>query len=180
MKCPKCNIKLYDKCCPRCGYLENGNKVNLNGLPDKYVDEKNINKNFDKLYRNENRIVPTLLGGIYLAFYKCIFTSLFINIIEFLVFMLTNYYIGRIPYFNAYVPVIIFILFIIFRFILGAISNTIILFYDKLKIKYFKKKHPSNYQKYLYKYKNTSVIAVILYIILFIFMFLFLFTDTFK
>ena len=40
MKCPKCNIKLYDKCCPRCGYLENGNKVSLKDKPEKYIDEK--------------------------------------------------------------------------------------------------------------------------------------------
>ncbi|MBP3766381.1 MAG: hypothetical protein J6G98_04295 [Bacilli bacterium] len=180
MKCPNCNIKLVDKCCPRCGYLENGNKVSLKEKPEKYIDEKNINGNFDKLNRNENSIVPMFLGGIYLAYYKCIFTSLFINLIEFLIFMLTNYYIGRIPYFNAYVPVIIVLLFIAFRFIMGSISNTIILFYDKLKIKYYKKIHPHDYQKYLFKYKNTSIIDVVFYIILFMSMFLYLFTDTFK
>lgn len=180
MECPKCNIKMYDNCCPRCGYLANGNNINLKDKAEKFIDEKNINNNFDKLYRNENSIVPTLLGGIYLAYNKCVFTSLLINIFEFLVFMITKYYIGRIPYLSAYLPVIFVILFIIFRFIVGAVSNTIILFFDKLKIKYYIKKHPSNYQKYLYKYKNTSIIAVIIYIILFISSFLFIFTDTFK
>ncbi len=179
MKCTKCNIELIDGCCPKCGYLMNGNKVSLENRPEKFIDEKNINSDFDKLYRNENSLVPTLFGGFYLAFHKCALSALLINLIEAVSMCLIRYYIGRIPYFGAYAPTIIFILFIVFRMLFGAVSNSIILFWDKIKINCYKKRHSENYQKYLYKYKNTNIFGVLIYLPLYLFIFLYFLTDAF-
>ncbi len=167
MKCPKCNTKIFDKCCPRCGYLINGININLKETPEKFVDEKNFNKDFDKLYRNENSIYPMLFTGYYLAYHKYMLTGLLVIILKWACVIGLELYLSNIPIIGAYTEIIVLFFLIIYHFFIGATSNTIILFYDRYKIKSIKKRHPQDYEKYLYKNTSTSIVPLLLIVLIY-------------
>ena len=170
MKCPKCNIDLYDKCCPRCGYLENGNKVSLKDKPEKYIDEKNFNRKFDILNRNGNKIYPFIFTGYYVAFHKYLITGLLIILIKWLcVFGLVSVF-SSIPYIGEYTFLIIFIFLFSYHMLIGATANTIILFLDRCRIKLIKKRHPKDYPKILYKNSSTSILPLLLIVLIYTFL----------
>jgi hypothetical protein len=145
MKCPKCGGKIFDKCCLKCGYLINGNNINMKEKEDKNIELKIMHgNNYNIMLYNSNWYIPFIFGPLYLSYMghiivSCITVSLNILLIPF---------IGR----NVNIllqPIygLIIMIYILFnRLIYAIFSNNICLKLDQIKIDKLKRKYPKNYR----------------------------------
>lgn len=165
MICPKCNSKIVNGCCIRCGYIDSGNKIQNGDMDiDKYSDMKMFNKDFDKLNRNKNSFVIFLLGPLYFSYMGYFFIGTVLGLIDYLLFyILMN---------NTFIFSFVFITYLyIFlnRIIYVVFSNYICILIDKYKIKRIKKKYKDNYLSKLKKYKHHKIyllFTMLLYILI--------------
>ena len=85
MKCIKCNGKIVDGCCVRCGYLENGNQIKTK-VKDKNEDLKLFNKDFYIINQNKNLLLVFILGPLYFSYRGYFFIGTILGIIDYLIF----------------------------------------------------------------------------------------------
>lgn len=167
MNCKKCNGKIIDGCCTKCGYLNSGNKI-ISNETDKNEDLKLFNKDFNIISENKNLLLVFLLGPIYFSYRGYFFLGTILGIVDYLIF----YYIM-----NA-LDVFVFILggfgfavayILINRVLYIIFSNYLCILIDKFKVKRIKKKYKENYKNELKYYKHNKwylLITIIIYIIL--------------
>lgn len=162
MNCPKCNVKMVKGCCLKCGYMENGNVIREHEPIDNHVNEHLFNKDFDKMYRNENSLLPLFLGGLYVSYRGYLIIGIIINVLELVCFNILIRTLNGIYILMAFTPIIFLLTFIFERLILGAIENSLCLYLDNLKIKYIIKRKKDNYKKYLLRHKNRHILYIII------------------
>jgi len=167
MLCPNCKIKIKNNCCLKCGYMTNGNNVNLEYKNnDKLKDLRLYNKNFDIYYRNENYIWPLLLGPLYLSYRGNLILGTILGLID---CWLVNSILETIsiPVIGGFSIYLLIFYLIVSRIIFGTTFNALCIQLDKLKIKYIKNKYPKDYKKKLLKHKNRIIyvlISILIYV----------------
>ena len=57
MNCPKCNSKMIDGVCIKCGYMENGLNIKVN-YDEKKSDLELFEKDYDNMMHNKGLIKP--------------------------------------------------------------------------------------------------------------------------
>lgn len=171
MMCPKCNFKLVDGCCVKCGYLSNGNQVKNVDI-DKNEALKLYNKNFEDIVRNKNLILITLLGPLYFSYMGYFFIGTILGIIDTLVFIniphIYNLIFNTNNLFTITSPSIQ-IYIIINRLMYILFANYICLLIDKIKVNYIKKKYKENYKYKLKNYKHRKLyllLTILIYVVL--------------
>jgi len=166
MICPKCNGKIVDGCCTKCGYLENGNRIENNNI-DKNEDLKLFNKDFEIINENRNLLWVFILGPLYFSYRGYFFLGTILGLIDYFIF----YY-----FINTSIMVLVFgitmigpIYILINRLIYIIFSNYICLLIDKIKIKRIKKKYKESYKEKLKEYKHNKyylIFSIIIYLAL--------------
>jgi len=166
MICPKCNGKIVDGCCTKCGYLENGNRIENNNI-DKNEDLKLFNKDFEIINENRNLLWVFILGPLYFSYRGYFFLGTILGLIDYFIF----YY-----FINTSIMVLVFgitmigpIYILINRLIYIIFSNYICLLIDKIKIKRIKKKYKESYKDKLKEYKHNKyylIFSIIIYLAL--------------
>lgn len=170
MNCPKCNGKIIDNCCVKCGYLTNGNKIENREI-DKNYELKLFNKDFDIINRNKNLFLVFILGPLYFSYRGYFFLGTVLTLIDFLYFFYSSSFISILLSLKGiwYSNVIAIIITIIFsRLFYIIFSNAICLLIDKYKIKKIKNKYKCNYIDKLKNYKHHKyylIFTVVLYLI---------------
>ena len=171
MICPKCNFKLVNGCCVKCGYLSNGNQVKNIDI-DKNEDLKLYNKNFYALNQNKNLLLITLLGPLYFSYMGYFFIGTILGILDFISFIslpvLYNLMFNTNNVFSITSPSVQ-IYIIINRLIYILFANYICLLIDKIKVNYIKKKYKDNYKEKLKNYKHKKyylLLTLLVYVIL--------------
>lgn len=137
MRCLRCNSELYKGTCIRCGYMENGNTINISeNEEEKFYDQKLFNEKFDKLYRNENTLLPFILGPLYFSFRGHLLFGTLLGILDFLFLScLFNIFLPLVPIINN--TITYFLLIILNRTIYATLSNCFCIVIDKLKIFFY-------------------------------------------
>ena len=172
MNCIKCNGKIVDGCCIKCGYLDSGNQIE-NIQIDKNEDLKLFNKDFDIIIQNKNLLLVFILGPLYFSYRGYFFLGTILGIIDYLIF----YY--SMNLFNILVIIfggfqISMICFFINRLIYIIFSNYLCVLIDKFKIKKLKKKYKENYKDKLKEYKHNKYYLLITLLIYFILIMMFI------
>lgn len=167
MNCKRCNGKIVDGCCVKCGYMDNGNNIQ-NIEVDKNEDLKLFNKDFNIIVQNQNLLLIFILGPLYFSFRGYFFIGTILGILDYLLF----YYIMDL----SKILIIVFggfqigmINFFINRLIYIIFSNYICLLIDKLKINRIKKKYKENYKEKLKNYKHNKyylLLTLLIYLII--------------
>ena len=163
MKCDKCGGQIIDGCCIKCGYLENGNKIEIKESC-KNEDLKLFNKDFSIISENKNLLLVFILGPLYFSYRGYFFIATILGILDYLLFY---YSMNSIPYIillisNSFIGVLYFF---INRLIYIIFSNYICILIDKLKIKRIKKKYKENYKQKLKEYKHNKYYLLITFVI---------------
>lgn len=130
MNCPNCNQKMkHEKDfyqCLRCGYMSNGNTINLEEHKEsdlkKYLGEK-----FETVNYNKNFFVTFLFGPFYLCYKKCFWSGFLL--LELDIFLS----IGSALLTSS--TVIMWSILIFMHIIYGIILNEVYVFLIKRKIK---------------------------------------------
>lgn len=174
MICPKCQRELKDGCCLKCGYMDNGNSIDLiKKEENKFEDMQLFNNDFDKMYRNENSIFPLIFGSYYLSYRGYLILGTLLGILDpFLCILIGNKL--RSPYFQftGHYSMIFYI--ILTRILYGTTFNALCITLDKIKIKWLKKIYKDKYKERLIKHKsrlfyvflNFLIYAIIITIII--------------
>ena len=167
MNCPKCNSKLVDGCCIKCGYLSNGNQI-CNRNIDKNEDMKLFNKGFDKINLNKNLLLVFTFGPLYFSYMGYFFVGTILGVLDYFLFyfVMNNIEIsisifGTLPFGLLYL--------FINRLFYIVFANYICLQVDKVKIKIIKNRYKDNYKEKLnaHKYhRHYLLFTIIIYIIL--------------
>ncbi|MBR6690538.1 MAG: hypothetical protein IKL65_04335 [Bacilli bacterium] len=169
MKCSRCNGKIVDCCCVKCGYLENGNKIENKEI-DKNEDLKLFNKDFDIINRNKNLLLIFILGPLYFSYRGYFFLGTILGLIDLFAFYYSMNLLSIAIFIFGSTYVSLFYL-LINRLIYIIFANYICVLIDKLKVKRIKKKYKEDYKNKLKEYKHNKyylLITLIIYLILFI------------
>jgi len=166
MNCSKCNGKLLDGCCTKCGHLQNGNKITKNHI-DKNEDLKLFNKDFNIINENKNLLLISILGPLYFSYRGYLLIGTIIGIIDYLLF----YYLMNVFDFVIFITgttsfTISYLL--MNRLIYVIFSNYICILIDKFKIKRIKKKYKEDYKNKLKEYSHSKINLLITLLIYFI------------
>lgn len=167
MNCPKCNGKIIDGCCIKCGYLSNGNKIK-NVEIDKNEDIKLFNKDFEVISQNKNLLLIFILGPLYFSYRGYFFIGIILGIVDCLLF----YYLMNISEILVFIFgsfQIFMIYFSINRLIYIIFSNYVCILIDKFKIKSIKKKYKECYKEKLKQYKHNKfylLLTLLIYVML--------------
>ena len=169
MKCPKCNLELNKGICLKCGYMENGYKIEKDKENDKYKDIRIYNEDFDVMNQNTTKIQNLILGPFYFAYRNHLYTGIIISIIDLLILIfeinlqnaLTT--LGSIYNLFAFFNIVFYP--IINRMIYMGFSNIICLKLDEINMK--KIQNQENYTQKLEKHKSTSIIKILINVIIY-------------
>lgn len=168
MNCPKCNSKLVDGCCIKCGYLNNGNQIENKNI-DKNEDLKIFNKDFDRINLNKNLLLVFILGPLYFSYMGYFFLGTILGILDYLLF----YYVmnnidtsisllfGTLPFGLLYI--------FINKLFYVVFANYTCLLIDKIKVKIIKNKYKENYKEKLKEHKYHKyylLFTIIIYMVL--------------
>lgn len=130
--------------------MENGKTINLKEKENKkYEDIRLFNEKFDIMYRNENAIIPILIGNFYFSYQGYILLGTIFGIFDYFLFLSTVNLVAS----SFTTPIMIILYIIISRVLYGTLSNAICLQLDKLKIKMIKKIHKDCYKQKLLKHR---------------------------
>ena len=167
MNCSKCNGKIVDGCCIKCGHLDNGNNIQKKEV-DKNEDLKLFNKDFDIIAQNKNLLLIFMLGPLYFSYRGYFIIGTILGIIDYLML----YYIMNL----SEILIIIFGSFQILmlylsinRLIYIIFSNYLCIIIDKIKIKRIKKKYNKKYKEKLKSYKHNKyylLLTLLVYLII--------------
>lgn len=176
MLCPNCGMKQKGDYCIHCGYMSNGNFIDTKKKIEAPLLEMYLGKKYDTIIRNNNFLVPGILGPVYIFCHKFYFVGIILILIDFLVsifFLVLNhaflfYYI--VEFYN-------YSYWIINKIVWATIGNMI---YVKLlikKIDKFKEKNPTDYkEKIEEQYKKDTKLLKTKYVLFgLIFYFLFMY-----
>lgn len=170
MNCPKCNSKMIDNCCIKCGYMSNGNTVTMKSI-DKNNDLKIYNENYDVMLHNSNSLIVFMFGMSYLAYGGYVFYAIVGGILEFFLFFAYTYLISYIPLGNFFHFLSMLMYIIITRYLCASFLNSLCLYLDKRNIDKLKEKY-KDYKGRLVKgvhgYKGILLVWFIYFVILFI------------
>lgn len=163
MICPNCNIKMVNGCCIKCGLLEGGNYIRHDELPSKYDDIRIYNKDFDKMYRNENWYISFLLCNFYYSYRKHIIIGTIFGIIDLLLMFLIVIIYNKLNITNSYLLIYILIIYrILIRTMYATISNSICLYFDSKNLK--KGEYKKIGRSYIYLLINILLYLIPIYI----------------
>lgn len=154
MKCLKCGMRMYKGCCPYCGYMENGNTVDTKKKIELSLLEVYLDKNFDKIIRNQNWFITGLLGPTYLfchGFYGIGFILILLDSLCSSFFMV---FIQALTFNAAFLVTTVALIlncgyWLVNRLFWATFTNLI---YERLLVKRInriKKKYPNDYRKRL-------------------------------
>lgn len=170
IKCPKCQSEVLDDCCIKCGYMINGNMVKLEEAPDKNLDLKLFDKDFDKICRNENYYIPLIMGPLYFLYRSNFWLGFLFVIADFFLLIFVFYIIS---YLKMLAHFLLMLYIVINRIMYAAFANELCIFIDKIKIKKIKKKYGQKYREKLLSHHNRIFFVILtleIYILLFILM----------
>lgn len=167
MNCPKCNSKMIDNCCIKCGYMMNGNNVTMKSI-DKNNGLKIYNDNYDIMLHNSNSLMVFIFGLPYLAYDGYIFYGLLGGILEFSLFMMYSYLISYIPLGNFFQFSSMLMYIIITRYLCSSFLNSLCLYLDKRNIEKLKKHKDYRLVKSVHGYKGIFLVYLIYFIIIFL------------
>lgn len=146
MKCPKCNFSMVNGCCLKCGYMLNGNYVNKNEIKRELTDIELFDSDYDKMNRNSNWYLPFILGPFYFS-YKGFFLLGFFGV-------LFDYGVRVLATLTPIPNPIIFMYFIINRFIYLIFANPFCLYMERKRINKIKANSINSYKDILKKNHN--------------------------
>ncbi|MCM1370922.1 MAG: hypothetical protein NC181_03420 [Clostridium sp.] len=178
MLCPKCNSKIINNCCIKCGYMLNGNYVGKVSKIDKFEDQKLYNNSFDRMQRNKNKFLIFLFGPLYFYYRNHFIFGIIISALDIFI----SYFICSLTkqFFTLYLyelgQFLISLMFLFKRFLYTIFSNTICLKLDNIKIKKIKY-NKNNYKNILINHKDKSLIIFIIGLIFNLLLFIILYTD---
>ena len=172
MKCPKCKSKMIDGVCIKCGYMKNGESVNITYDYQK-SDLELYEKDYDKMIHNKGLLKPYLLGCLYIGYKGHLITGVLLSFIELIAF----YYVYR--FFEAFAFnyqmifgfIMTLILWIFIRLILSGVLNSFILYLDKKSIEQIRKNNPKNYKAILVNHNSSRSFLLLMNIVICIFLF---------
>jgi len=151
------------------GYMLNGNQIEEKNA-DKFKEQKLFNKDFDKINRNKNLLLVSILGPLYFSYRGYLLVGTVLGIIDYFIFYwfmnsitLNFLTFGNIP--------LAFLFFLIDRLIYVVLANYICLLIDKIKIKLIMKTYKDNYIDKLSRYKHHKIyllFTIMIYIVLII------------
>lgn len=168
MKCPKCNIDLEKGVCLKCGYMENGNKIERFKKTEKYTDIRIYNEDFDKMNTNNNKFINFIMGPFYFSYRNHLITGLIITIISLTILAFEIRLTSELLSIGSVFTLLSFFNTIgyvtINRVLYMAFSNVICIKLDNMKIEKLKQKE--NYIDKLTNHKSKNIIALIINIII--------------
>lgn len=163
MNCSKCNGKIVDGCCVKCGYLKSGNKIQ-NIEVDKNEDLKLFNKDFDTIVQNKNLLLIFILGPLYFSYRGYFFTGTLLGIIDYLMLYYSmNSLDILIIIFGSFPTLMLY--FSINRLIYIIFANYMCILIDKIKIKIIKKKYKENYKEKLKMHKHNKYYLLLTFLV---------------
>lgn len=175
MICPKCNMKMEKGICIRCGYMSNGNTVNIK--KDIIISdlEKYLGNDYQKIYYNENSLLSFFLGPLYFFYLKYPLVAVILMLLDIISIFTVGYIVAFIPILGAFSMLSMFITFIINRLIFSAINNMLYLFLISHKIRRIKKHN--NLETYIINHniKAGSIIWFSFYISIIILLLIYFF-----
>lgn len=171
MKCPNCNVELEKGICLKCGYMENGNKIERFKDSNQHTEIRLYNEDFDEMNTNQNKFLNFIMGSYYFSYRGHLITGLISTIIATLVFLfeikLTNALeiLGSGAVLGIFLNTTFYV--IINRVIYMSFSNPICIAIDKCKSKKIKNKdklikHKCRNYMYLIIHILISIIPIIL------------------
>lgn len=164
MKCPNCNVELEKGICLKCGYMENGNKIERFKDSNQHTEIRLYNEDFDEMNTNQNKFLNFIMGSYYFSYRGHLITGLISTIIASLVFLfeikLTNALeiLGSGAVLGIFLNTTFYV--IINRVIYMSFSNPICIGIDKCKSKKIKNKDK------LIKHKCRNYVYLIIHILI--------------
>ena len=168
MKCPNCNIDLEKGICIKCGYMDNGNKIERFKKTEKYTDIRIYNEEFDKMNLNQTKFSNFIMGPFYFSYRNHLIVGIIITILSLAVLAfeirLTDSFlaIGSVFTLLSFFNTIGYIT--INRVLYMAFSNVICIKLDNMKIE--KLKQEQNYMDKLTNHKSKNLLSLIINIII--------------
>lgn len=170
MKCPNCGKNMTKDFCMFCGYLKTGEFVDYNKTEKVSDLELLLDKDYNKILRNETYISTFLFGPLYLCFRKFFLLGFFLEIINYMLFLLATY-VGSFLHFTTLFSIIYIACSKLFWMTAG---NMIYMYLLQKKINRLKTKYGDNYKDILSKNKRNSNILLPFLAIFIYFVILFL------
>lgn len=164
MICPNCQIKMKNGICIRCGYMNNGNTVNVKKDITINDLEKYLGNDYQKIYYNENSLVSFFLGPLYFFYLNYPLIAFLFIILDMVTIFTVGYIVAFIPILGAFSPICMIMTFVFNRLIFSAINNMLYLSLLKHKIKRIKKRE--NLELYIQSHdiKAGSIIYFTFYV----------------
>lgn len=165
MKCPRCDSKMVDGVCIKCGYMKNGNIVNTD-YENKKTDLEIYEKEYDDMLHNKHILKPFLLGSFYVGYKGHLIAGILLGGIESLCFYFCyRFFEGfAFNYKMVFGLIFTFMVWILIRLILAGVLNSLVLYLDKINIK--KIQELKDYKVILAYHKSTSLFLLILNILI--------------
>lgn len=168
MKCPNCNIELDKGICLKCGYMENGNKIERLKKSDKYTDIKIYNEDFDKMNSNQTKFLNFIMGPFYFSYRNHLIIGLLITILSLTILAFEIRLTESLQTIGSVFTLVSFFNTIFYittnRVLYMAFSNVICIKLDNIKIE--KLKQENNYMDKIVNHKNKNILYLILNIII--------------
>ena len=82
MKCPNCNIELEKGICLKCGYMQNGNKIERFKDTNQHTEVRLYNEDFDEMNTNQNKFLNFIMGSYYFSYRGHLIAGLISTIIS--------------------------------------------------------------------------------------------------
>ena len=159
MKCPNCGKPMNKNFCIYCGYLTNGNFINkkIHQIGDV---EKVLDKDFDKVIRNENKFTVFILGPLYLCYRDFLGLGIIFFFVDMFSYLIIPPLIMLIVAFlfniliSANLTIVLY--FIVNRLFWVTCSNMIYLKLLNMRIKRIRKKYKDQADTYISKIKYRN------------------------
>ena len=168
MKCPNCNIELDKGICIKCGYMENGNKIERFKKTEKYTDIRIYNEDFDKMNLNQTKFLNFIMGPFYFSYRNHLITGLMITLISLTILAFEIRLTGALQTIGSVFTLISFFNTIFYitinRVLYMAFSNVICIKLDNKKIE--KLKQNNNYIEKLANHKSKTILNLIINIVI--------------
>ncbi len=168
MTCPNCGMKMKKDYCMHCGYMTNGNFIDTNKAIEVSLMELYLGKDYDKIIRNKNWIVPGILGPVYIFCRGYYLYGLLLIIADILISLL--FFVFNHVFLIYYLVVMLNAFYIVFNRIVWATIGNLI--YKLLLLKHLskiKEKYPDDYKEKISKlYEKNVGFLVVKYVIVFL------------
>lgn len=166
MKCTNCGQEMHGRdFCIFCGYMKNGNFISKKRKETLEDLERYLDKDYQKVLRNETYVATFLLGPLYLCYKKCFVTGFLLEVLNAICFLLVLDLTSRLGPFSF----LCFTAYLCFnKFLWMTIDNMIYLKLVERKINKIKEIYKENYKEVLEKKEKKSVLSLVIAILLYI------------